>query len=290
MSIFSKLEYMQGWTQAEKQLVQLILSDPTFVIEMTSRELAKKANTSLSTVYRVCEKLEVGGYADLRFQIMQELPRLDQDVANYDEPFCADNTDYEVIQTLASLKKETIDETASLIDLNTVRLIINRFEQAQDINLYTSSRYRNLALDFKFDMARLGKRVHVLTEVYDQELAVLQTRRDTLSIVITYAGRIREVRPILEYLKEHGHPVLLISSLWDNTYKKYCDYHLIIASKEAPTSEKIGQFSSMVSLQFIFDVLYSLFFKRNFEENLKLSSSKKLWSFLNLKKDKGEQE
>ena len=58
MSIFTKLEYMQGWTQAEKQIVALILEDPANAVELTSRQLAQKANTSLSTIYRVCERSE----------------------------------------------------------------------------------------------------------------------------------------------------------------------------------------------------------------------------------------
>ena len=269
MSIFTKLEYMQGWTQAEKQIVALILEDPANAVELTSRQLAQKANTSLSTIYRVCEKLEIGGYADLRFQIMQELPNKRQTISDYDAPFGEQSTDYEVIQTLANLEKDTIDETASFMDLNTLRLIVNRMEIAQDINLYTSTKHRNLALNFKQNMAQLRKRVHVLTEVYDQELAALQTREETMSIVITYAGRIREVKPVLRYLRKHGHVVVLISSLWDNTFKKYCDYHLVIASQESTASERIGRFSSNVSITFILDVLYSLYFKRNFQENMK---------------------
>ena len=159
---------MQGWTQAEKQIVALILEDPANAVELTSRQLAQKANTSLSTIYLVCEKLEIGGYADLRFQIMQELPNKRQTISDYDAPFGEQSTDYEVIQTLANLEKDTIDETASFMDLNTLRLIVNRMEIAQDINLYTSTKHRNLALNFKQNMAQLRKRVHVLTEVYDQ--------------------------------------------------------------------------------------------------------------------------
>ena len=90
------------------------------------------------------------------------------------------------------------------MDLNTLRLIVNRMEIAQDINLYTSTKHRNLALNFKQNMAQLRKRVHVLTEVYDQELAALQTREETMSIVITYAGRIREVKPVLRYCESTG--------------------------------------------------------------------------------------
>lgn len=273
MSIFSKLEYMQEWTQAEKQLVQLILEDPTLVMDLPSRQLAKKANTSLSTIYRVCEKLEIGGYANLRFQIMQELPFKEKKETDFDRPFKADDTDYELIRSIAALEKKAIDETASLIDLNTVRLIVNRMELVQDINLYTTTKYRNLAFDFKMNMARVQKRVHVLTEVYDQELAALQTRKDTMSIVITYAGRVREVRPILDYLKANDHIVVLISSLWDRTYTKLCDYHLVIASNESPSKGVIGNFGSMTSISFIFDLLYGLYFKRNYKDNLEKSQA-----------------
>lgn len=73
MSILSILTYSRNWTPAEQQLVDFILVHFPEVLNFSSHELAEFSETSMSTIYRVCTKLQIKGFQELKYLLSQEI-------------------------------------------------------------------------------------------------------------------------------------------------------------------------------------------------------------------------
>lgn len=68
--ILERLKTMEGFTHQEQAVAQYILRQMEDIQGMSSDELAKASYTSKATVVRLCKKLGVAGYQELKFQLI----------------------------------------------------------------------------------------------------------------------------------------------------------------------------------------------------------------------------
>ena len=133
--------------------------------------------------------------------------------------------------------------------------------------MYTSAGNINFALNFQFQMQEIGKQVNVPIDEYQQRLIAASSNENHLAIIITFGGRgiLSDILPrILHKVKT---PIVLISS-YDYTFKDfYGDYQLNISPYENHY-KKISSFSTRLSFLYILDVLYTCYFKLDYQENI----------------------
>lgn len=267
MAILTKLEYLPNLTNAERKLANYILDNPLNIVSMSLEELALKSNCSNASIYRLCTKLDISGYNELRFLLAKEADSPICSQIDFNVPFTKNNTDYEVMTSLETLYRQTVLETKDLLDLNTLRHCTNLLDKAHRINIYTSSNNVQIAENFQYKMSYIDKIVSVLTINYQQELEAIKTNEHTVSIILSYSGKNKDLLRIIKLLKQKNRRIILISSILDNTFDKYCDFHLYLCPREDCFKERISTFSSHISAQYVMDVLFSLIFKTNYDEN-----------------------
>ena len=140
-------------------------------------------------------------------------------------------------------------------------------EKAQIIDVYTSAGNINFALNFQFQMQEIGIQVNVPIDEYQQRLIAASSNENHLAIIITFGGRgiLSDILPrILHKVKT---PIVLISS-YDYTFKDFdADYQLYISPYENHY-KKISSFSTRLSILYILDVLYTCYFKLDYQENI----------------------
>ena len=140
-------------------------------------------------------------------------------------------------------------------------------KKAQIIDVYTSAGNINFALNFQFQMQEIGIQVNVPIDEYQQRLIAASSNENHLAIIITFGGRgiLSDILPrILHKVKT---PIVLISS-YDYTFKDLDpDYQLYISPYENHY-KKISSFSTRLSILYILDVLYTCYFKLDYQENI----------------------
>jgi DNA-binding MurR/RpiR family transcriptional regulator len=266
MAILSKLKYIPNWTQSEQVLVDFILKDPRKILEYSSRKLAEASNSSLSTVYRVCDKLDLNGFNELKLLLARELSDSTIQSADYNMPFEPSYSDYEIMQSMNALYSQTIDETMSLIDLNVLHTAVALLDSAKEIVIFTSVFNASPAQAFMQKMQLLNKKVSLATENFYQEIAALNASKDSVAIFLSYSGKNVEMLKLVQTLKQKKAKILLISSMLDQTFSNFADVHMFLCSKENPTFNKISSYTPYISASYIFDVLFSIMYRRHFLE------------------------
>ena len=125
---------------------------------MSSKDLGKACFVSTATVYRLCDKLNLAGFSDLKIKITSSLNdylKSNGDF-NFDFPVNKIKEDYE----------QTLNLTANLFSLDQLRLIASAMKKAKVIDIYTSAGNINFALNFQFQMKEIGVNVNVPIEDY----------------------------------------------------------------------------------------------------------------------------
>ena len=269
MNLFMNLKENKELSKNEKILADYILKHPEDVLKMSSKDLGKECFVSTATVYRLCDKLGLSGFSDLKIKITSSLDdyRKSNEDFNFDFPVNQFQTHYEIIQKIKEDYEQTLNLTANLFSLDQLRLIASAMEKAQIIDVYTSAGNINFALNFQFQMQEIGIQVNVPVDEYQQRLIAASSNENHLAIIITFGGRgiLSDILPrILHKVKT---PIVLISS-YDYTFKDFDpDYQLYISSYENHY-KKISSFSTRLSILYILDVLYTCYFKLDYQENI----------------------
>ena len=269
MNLFINLKENKDLSKNERVLADYILKHPEDVLKMSSKDLGKVCFVSTATVYRLCDKLGLSGFSDLKIKITSSLDdyRKSNEDFNFDFPVNQFQTHYEIIQKIKEDYEQTLNLTANLFSLDQLRLIASAMEKSQIIDVYTSAGNINFALNFQFQMQEIGIQVNVPIDEYQQRLTAASSNENHLAIIITFGGRgiLSDILPrILHKVKT---PIVLISS-YDYTFKDLDpDYQLYISPYENHY-KKISSFSTRLSILYILDVLYTCYFKLDYQENI----------------------
>lgn len=270
MNLFINLKENKDLSKNERVLADYILKHPEAVLKMSSKYLGKVCFVSTATVYRLCDKLGLSGFSDLKIKITSSLDdyRKSNEDFNFDFPVNQFQTHYEIIQKIKEDYEQTLNLTANLFSLDQLRLIASAMEKSQIIDVYTSAGNINFALNFQFQMQEIGIQVNVPIDEYQQRLTAASSNENHLAIIITFGGRgiLSDILPrILHKVKT---PIVLISS-YDYTFEDLDpDYQLYISPYENHY-KKISSFSTRLSILYILDVLYTCYFKLDYQENIK---------------------
>ena len=228
MNIFSKIKQNNHFTNTEKIVVDYILEYPEEVLELDIKAFTKKCYVSLSTVYRVIDKLELQGFSQLKLLISSQLNDYQDEKKqiDYNYPFKENDTHYQIASKMSTLYEQTISSTKNLIDLDVFTQVVSSLEKANHIMLFPSAGNINIAKNFQFHMTEIGKHVDVETLPYIQYMSALALKKGDVAIVISYANRATGMVDIIQELKKQGVCIVLISSTLPNDLFSYATYHL----------------------------------------------------------------
>lgn len=269
MNIFSKLEQVVDLTDNEKILVQYMRDYSDEFIQMSAEDISKKCYISISTIYRLCRKLDVSGLSELKVHISASIENhlKEEKHFNYNYPFKQNETQYQITHKLKDVYEQTLTSTINLLDLEQLRLIALKIKKAKYIDIYTSAGNVYFAENFKFQMQEIGKRVEVPLEEYQQRLAATISDQTHIALVISFGGRGSSIGAITKLLKQNKTPMVLICSTLDNPLKPYADYILYMSSYEDHYN-KISSFATRLSLLYILDSIYTCYFKLDYDKNV----------------------
>lgn len=268
MDLFTKIKAMNSFTESEQTFIDFIFNHPYDVIQLNLQQLSKTSYVSISTIYRVMEKLEINGLNQLKLQISESLKNNEnlKDI-DYNYPFQKTNTHYQIMSQMLELYDQTLKNTINLINLDVLLHTVQALKKANHIYIFPSIGNYFMAESFQQNMLEIGVKVDVIKEAYYQHWHVQLCDENDIVMLISYAGRTPQIMDIVHDLNKKNIPIILISSTIHTPIDQFAKYHLYFSSYE-DSEEKIASFSSRISLQYLLDCIYACYFNRDYEKNL----------------------
>ena len=268
MDLFTKIKAMNSFTESEQTFIDFIFNHPYDVIQLNLQQLSKTSYVSISTIYRVMEKLEINGLNQLKLQISESLKN-NENLKNidYNYPFQKTNTHYQILTQMLELYDQTLKNTINLIDLDVLLHTVQALKKANNIYIFPSIGNYFMAESFQQNMLEIGVKVDVIKEAYYQHWHVQLCDENDIVMLISYAGRTPQIMDIVHDLNKKNIPIILISSTIHTPIDQFARHHLYFSSYEN-SEEKIASFSSRISLQYLLDCIYACYFNRDYEKNL----------------------
>lgn len=260
-----------AFSNSEKMVVDYLLKEGSHIQNMTVKEIAKATYTVPSTIIRVSKKLNYDGWNDLKEDFIKECEYLESHFLNIDAniPFKNNDTIMSIAGKISTLKKESIEDTLSLISHDDLQKAIQIIRKASCIHLFAVSNNLLITQEFKHNMSRIKKdvRIHCLQNEIFFDAAL--TDANSCALIISYSGETYVLDRVAQALKNKHIPLIVITSIGDNTLSRKADCILRMCTREKLYS-KIATFSTDSSITYLLDVLYSCIFALDYDRNLNL--------------------
>ncbi len=273
MKLIDKLKLMHSLSSAEQAIQTLIIERPVDFITRSKSDLLNELGLSSSTLYRFCHKITNQGFDQVRLRLAQELlmstpPALTPNV-DVNQPFKPEDSLQTIADHLASLYHLTVTETLQRLDLRDLAHAVHLLKKAEEICLITTNTNTLFAERFGNQLKEIGKRVRISSSPYKWKLETLSLTSKDVLIINSYAGRSSKFfLNLLPDLHQRQVPILLLGSTHNTSFMPHAQTRLLMCDLEDPKNN-LYSFSTDVSTQFLFDVLYSALYQENYDDNLK---------------------
>lgn len=268
MDITHRITEADNLTPTEQALAQRILDLGERLQGYSIKELAAASSASIASIHRLCKKLGLEGFKELKVEMARSVARRGEARrVDINFPFKPDDRARDIVPVMESLYQTTIRDIVEVLDPMQLDLASRIIDRAASVDLYTSSHNVHPARMFAQRLLSAGKRAEVLANWEDQIRVALASDKSHAAIVISYSGLAPFLPDLLPALRERHVPVVLIGSRRARRMHAGLAAYLMVGDREA-LQNRITQFSSHIAVQFVLDSLFSCVFARDYETHM----------------------
>ena len=270
MLITERMDHIK-FSHSEQIIVDYLKKEQLNIENKSTSEVAQETFSSKSTIVKVAKRLNFNGWSDFKKAYIDELKYLSTPHGTIDAnyPFEANDHFITIAKKIALLEQEASQETSSMLHFADLHKAIELFTQSKAIHLFAVSNNLLIAEEFRYNMERIRKQVRVHSRQGEGNYAATLMEPDECALVISYSGETETLMRVVKILKERNIPIVLITSIGENSMSSVADCVLRISSRERLYS-KIATFANDASITYVLDVLYSCMFKQDYDTNIEL--------------------
>lgn len=161
---------------SEKKIIQFIVNNPESCSKLSLSKLAKKLYVSESAIFRLCKKLGLSGYSELKFDL--------NELANSKQ-----NSTKVIANFATSLKKanEDVQRYFEYMDLSS---LYEKFDNAHTIYIYSTGWQQQLIAQYlAHQLFIVGKHATILPAAVDElKSASLYAKKGDVLFIISFNG------------------------------------------------------------------------------------------------------
>ncbi len=256
-------------TKTEQSVTDYIRKHPKEVTDLTIEELARKTYSSKTTVTRVCKKLGLRGFPEMKVRIAEELSsfELDEQEVMHDIPISYGQDRAEIAHSIMNLQYQSLMQIYHSLNLDTLYHAAQLIDASDLVLLYGRGESLLALKSLQSDLTRIGKRSYAEMTLGFEPVHRMNEKTKCCAVVLSQFMNTQIIRHTLNELYDYGIPVILIHGRPDDPLTKRAQYSISFENRESHA--KTGSFASRVIKHYILDVLYSLVFALHYDQNVR---------------------
>ncbi len=193
---------------SEQKVAALVASDPQAAMRMSISVLAAAAEVSEPTVLRFCRALGYKGFMDFKLSVAGELgggtPFVDHDVLPGDDGKA-------VAAKLFGSSVRQMTRLVDTLDQSSLDRAVDAIMVASRIDICGVAQSNFVAADLQHGLARMGDPAIAMPEAHMQLQAAASLSVGAVTIIISFAGQIRETIDVARQARSVGATVIAIT-------------------------------------------------------------------------------
>ncbi len=202
-------ENYDNYSNAESKVVDIVLSEPKKVVNMSIGKIASLANVSDPTIVRFCRSLGLDGFREFKIQLTKELAVRNHHVHREVEQ--GDNAkDY--IQKIGNSTVHVLSNIVNILDYKIIEQAVFTLSNAKWIEFWGFGASAAVAEDIYHKFFRLGIPCNSYSDSHMQCMSASTLSKESVVVAISHTGRSRELIENVKLAKESGAIILGITS------------------------------------------------------------------------------
>jgi DNA-binding MurR/RpiR family transcriptional regulator len=253
LGILTKLrEVVDEVTTAEARACNFIIQNAEFVLSSPLHVIAEASGTSEATIIRLCRKVDLAGFQELRLALARDhashqIDAIHEAVALDDEPSM-------VLNKVFGGFISTLNDTLKIIDEAQFSAILDVVGKAKSISFFGLGASGSVAQNAYYRFMRLGIPCYVLTDSSGQLNRVSMLGVGDVVIAISHSGRSRDVVFAVENARQRGATCIAVTQYGQQPLVKVSDFVLYTSSTE--TAFRSEAMASRVAHQALLDAVF----------------------------------
>lgn len=242
---------------AEARIAEAVLADPAAVVGKTITELAALVGTSQATVVRFCRAVGYAGYPEFRIDLAQATSRraVEQERANVAHgEIDPDDTLHDVVTKIAFHEARTIEETARMLDLDTLEQVTAAVAQATRIDLFGVGSSGLTAQDLAQKLQRIGLLCFASPDPHVQLQSAALLAEGAVAVGVSHSGLTVETNDALRIARDRGATTVAVTNFPESPLVEHADLVLTTTARE--TQFRSGALSSRIAQLALVDFLF----------------------------------
>ncbi|MET3558532.1 DNA-binding MurR/RpiR family transcriptional regulator [Streptococcus rupicaprae] len=268
--MLDKIKELAANSRSSKGAIAAYLIEHLKDIEHQSlEELAQVTYTSKASLVRFAQGLGYKGWTDFLPDLIAERYYSATHYSDVDHslPFSQDDSSSAIIQKIATIQKESLQDTADRLVPEDLEQAATWLAKARRVVIFGLSPNEYIGQLFRRKLLTLGKAIEV-AHVGEFGLTTASMTKDDLAILISYSGSSESIETLrfIPHLKEKAVPIIGLTSEQGQILREAADLSFTICTRE-DKFRKIGNFSTEESILFILNSLYAVYFKQDYFSN-----------------------
>lgn len=235
---------------AVQAVADLVLEKPEDIIRQSITEVAEAASVSEGTVVRLCKKLGVRGFQDMKISLAHEMI----------EPVRLIHEDVQVGDDIATVARkvfqsdiQALEATINIFDPMAMQKAVDIILNAHRVEFYGVGSSAPIAIDAYYRLLRIGINCAVTTDSHMQVVNAALTDATVAVITISHSGSTIETVGATRLAKEAGAKTICVTNYGKSPIQAYADVLLYTFSTETlfrteAMASRIGQLSLIDAL------------------------------------------
>lgn len=267
MFLFQRIEEVAlQYEDTKKDIAVFVLREKEQLHTYSMQEIADVTFTSKPALVRFAKALGYRGWKDFMQAYVEEMVYQENHKAVIDAnvPFKSTSTFRQVVEGIREVHTQSTRDTADLLDIKQLMKAIDILLAAKRIIVFGMRPNLFYGEIFKYNMSSIGVQVEV-ADIGEAGLIARSLTEKDCAIIISYSGNNVLREPLLHVptLKQKKVSIIGITSGGENFLKTNSDSFLCMSSRERLYS-KIAPYATEESILYILNVLYSLYFKSDY--------------------------
>lgn len=267
MTLLEQMSHADSFSVLEQSIITYLMNHNEIISDLTIEELSTLTYSSNATIIRLTKKLGCSGFRQFKIEFAKELESLkyiSTDV-NYSSPFKENQNTQEIIQSMADLYKNSIDQCLQRLDSRVIAKIVEAMMASQRIFIFAYGDTQITAQSFKNKLLKLNIYPIIATENNEEAAMIYNMNKEDCALFLSYEGVIPKYKEYLNVLTSKQVTTIGICANRSSPLITQTHHHLLIAKKEGPF--KIATFYSQLVFEFILNTFYSLIYQRDFQHH-----------------------
>ncbi|MFA6774827.1 MAG: MurR/RpiR family transcriptional regulator [Sphaerochaetaceae bacterium] len=241
---------------SETKVAETILSDPEQVINLTITELAAASGSSTAAITRLCKRIGLSGYSDLRMDIAKVVFSSQK---QQEGPLLLDPTQMKdskvIISSVILAVCRNIKLLEDVLDAKSVEKAADVLDDAHHILLAGIGASGLVAADFQQKLIRLGIHSLYQSDPDVQQVCASTLEKDDVCVVFSYSGNTVSMKRVASLAKKRKATVIAVTRVGTNGVSSLSDIKLQVPDSE--TLYRQGATLSRLNQLVVVDILYA---------------------------------